>query len=311
MIYRNSYSGVIRRFKRKRFIVYISYVLFLSGIFTLIIGKPNHFQKWNSIIAKDYDNQNLQDLTLGTDVLEVSSFIGSIPYQPHPSFIYEVLPSKKYRRTIIQGDGVCSQLVFGAAYHLLQQGISFEVIGFLPPSTFLKGGGHVALRVGYQLNGHKQIGIVDLAEGGIPQSNGKLLDVKDIEHGAAPNFSILSLNFRKNNSSTYYGKYLDNTYIGRTPDNEVKQYFEFIEAVYIPLGNEKIEKYLYDGLSIILDRYYHIYVSPGFFKGHEFERCAFISILWLIRITIILFPIIILFEIVHAKRSKIHHPANG
>ena len=101
---------------------------------------------------------------------------------------------------------------------MLKQKISFEIIHFLPPDSFLDGEGHVTLRVPYTLNNQEVVGVVDLAEGGVPQRNGIALDIADLRNHDNSDISILSLTERKDSTSPYYKrKYLDALFLGWTP----------------------------------------------------------------------------------------------
>ena len=286
-----------------RNLFYCAYLFLFICVIHLIIAWPNRFQKWNSI-KPTVCTQCVFRQIQANNALDVSFFIKSIPYQGSPKFVYSVLPSTKYRKTIIEGHGDCSNLSFGAAYYLLERKIDFDIIHFLPPESFLKACGHVALRVPYNLNNTKRIGVVDLAEGGIPHNNGIFLDIGDLGNDATC-ISILTLTELKDSSSRYYvGEYLDRLFIGWTPANEVQRYYDFIEAAYISFGNEKVEKYFFDGLALLLGYYYRIYVHPAFFQANGFQRLFFIFALWFVRVTIILLPIVISYEFWRRKRRK-------
>ncbi|MDZ7697242.1 MAG: hypothetical protein U5R49_10075 [Deltaproteobacteria bacterium] len=289
----------------KRFLFYSAYLsLFICSVITIFVW-PHRFQKWNSIKPRT-DFHGISRQLVPDKALDVRHFIESIPYQMNAQFIYAVLPETKYRKTIIEGHGDCSNLSFGAAYYLLTQNMDFEIIHFLPPNSFLKGGGHVALRVPYILNdGIKRIGVVDLAEGGIPQCDGTSIDISELGK-CSSRISILRLPHDKSSFSQYYGKeYLNRVFIGRTPSTDVVRYFRFIEAVHIEVGSEKLEKLIFDGLAVLLGFYYPIYVAPDFFRGHKVEHAFFVAILWLIRITLVLLPAGVLYELGRRWKKRI------
>jgi hypothetical protein len=279
----------------KRRLFYFAYLFLLSSAILIIIVWPNRFQKWNSL-RTDPEIKRIPRQLDSENTLDIAHFISSIPYQTNPKFIYSVLPETKFRKTILGGHGDCSNLSFGAAHYLLKQHVDFEIIHFLPPESLFDGDGHVALRVPYRLSNIKQIGVVDLVEGGIPQCSGISIDISELRRCNSP-IAILRLTNDKSSFSQYYGReYLDRIFIGRTPSADVARYFRFIETVHIDVGSEKLQKLIFDGLALLLGFYYPIYVDPNFFKGNWLENAFFAGILWFIRITLVLLSASVLYE---------------
>lgn len=276
------------------------YFILLFVILAAIVLNPLAFQKSNSIT----EGILAEDIPISGKALDVKTLISSIPYRPNPGMVYTVYPAAKYKRTILEGESNCSNLVFGAAYYLFRLGIDYQIIHLLPRRDFLKGQGHTVLRTRYSLNGRVHIGIVDILEGGMPRSSDKFLDARQLESGSVTNPSILSLNSRKDDKSHYYGLFLDDVTIAYMPANQVNRYFRFIEKIYIPLGNRKIEKYIYDGLAVITGFYPNSYVTSvqQLYADRQLTRFLFILCLWVLRAAILVTPMLILYELRLFKR---------
>lgn len=69
---------------------------------------------------------------------------------------------------------------------------------------------------------------------------------------------------------------------------EVESYFSFLNEYYVELGNEKIEKYVFDLAAVIFGKYPKIYVTEEayeeIFGAHQLLVFYAQLILWLIRI---------------------------
>lgn len=279
---------------------YFSYLFFICILFVcglIIMSQPHRFQKWNSIksIGKYQGNRELKK-----NYIDIQYFVTNIPYQANSNFTYLVYPKDKYKNAIIEGNGDCSNFSFGGAYYLLKKNIEFEVIHFFIPETFFTFGGHVALRAPYTLRGKKGIGIIDLAGGGVPKFNNTIVDYFDL--GNKDKIGDIYFDRINKNASKYYEnyykkEYLNKVQIGFTKSADVIRYFDFIEKVYIPLDNSKIEKMLYDGLAILLGQYYTIYVDEELISSFVFQIYFFKTILFLVRILLLSLTLIAFYEL--------------
>lgn len=261
--------------------------MLLSGSL-VAMQNPVAFQKCNAIVRQPLPND---DLRVSQPTVDVASLVRRIPYRSHPQMVYEVHPDEKYRRTILEGDGNCSNLTFGLARYLDRTDTDYEIVHLMPRKRFLRGEGHTVLRVRYRWQGQKRTGIVDVYEGGLPCSRGRLLDVRDLETGGIEDFSLISLHPKKEDGSPYYGEFLDQCVVGRIPSAEVRRYFRFLDSVYLPLGNRRLEKYAYDGLSLLAGYYPTVHVgSVQDVFGPYSWRPLFIGLLWLFRSALVLIP---------------------
>jgi hypothetical protein len=221
---------------------------------------------------------------------DVSRLLAAIPYQTSPQTLYTIHPEKRYQEAMLAGKGNCSNLVLGAAYFLSGKHIPYQVIHLLPRNGLLNGRGHTLLRMPYRLNGEKAVALVDVFEGGVPVLNGTRMDLDDLTPANAANLAILPLNTRKDNRSPFYAESLTAGTIGHTPSREVERYFQFVQAVYLPLGNRYFEKLWYDGLAVVLGVYPQIYVASAerTFADYAIEHRLNTAALWLIRIGMLL-----------------------
>ncbi len=78
---------------------------------------------------------------------------------------------------------------------------------------------------------------------------------------------MISLTTRRQPRVDYYGSFLDDAVIAVINDHEVEGYFRFMNKIYVPLGNPKMEKYIYESLSFVLGKYPNVYVAKS-----DYER---------------------------------------
>jgi len=215
---------------------------------------PTAFQKSITIIPEDR-TYNL-DPDQGKNSLRVDEFIGTIPYQENPRMIWDVVPQEKYKKAILEGGGNCSNLVFGASYYLLSHDIKFFIIHLFSKDHFLSGVGHTVLGVDYTRQGARMLGLVDILEGGLPLNRlNKALSVDDFI-GESLDFDggkrqeknqLISLSILKDDTVNYLtNEYMDSVVVGVIPSQDVNVYFTFIDSLYFPLGNKRIEKMFFD-----------------------------------------------------------------
>ncbi len=261
--------------------------------------QPVAFQKSNAIRAV----RTLPELGTG-DALDVTNIVGAIPYQPGE--VWSVLPAEKYRRTIEEGRGNCSQKTFGLAWWLDREGRPFQVVHLLPLESFLAGGGHTLLRARVDWRDQEQTALVDLRQGALPMSGDRPIDITDLAAGPIDGFHFELLNPGGADSTVYFGAFLDSAVVGVIPDPEIDRYFRFLEAVYRPLGNQRIEKLIYDGLALLLGYYptIHVIDTDRLFAGRGVARTRYQATLWLLRSALVVLPAFLMMELLpHRERA--------
>jgi len=289
---------------RRHISVVNSLIVLLSSL-TLVIGgyfgltSPVAFQKSNAIKAVD----SLSKLSAtNAKLLDVRLAISSIPYKLEGGPVNDVKPVDKYRKTIEEGKGNCSNMSFGMSYRLIQEDIDFQIVQILNPVGFLEGNGHTVLNVPYHLDGEARVGIVDMVEGGVPMNGSDFIDIEDLQRGGLSDFKVKPLNASKDLTSPYYDDLVDQGVIGVIDRDEVEGYFRFLSTVYIPLGNKRLEKMFYDGVSMVLGVFPTIYVDRSdydlLFSKYPVRRFSAICLLWSIRGLAILLIYRILFATV-------------
>ncbi len=262
-----------------------SYLILVALSLGAAMRAPIAIQKINAIApAQDFAPID------GERSLDVAGVVGAIPYRPNS--VWTVEPSRKYQQTIVEGFGDCAQKTFGLAYLLDQTGVDYQVIHMLPPDRFLIGGGHTVMRTRYHYRGSEHVGIVDLLEAGLPVSASGYADIDALAAGPLADFRFELLNTETDGTPSFYGDYLDDVVLAYIPASEIARYFRFLETVYVPLGSERLEKHLYDGLALMLGFYPTIYVPEyaRLVEGREVEWLTYRSALWVLRSALVGMP---------------------
>lgn len=254
----NKYTSQLKLLlKRKLLIITLLFVLVnvLATLFFLLTS-PVALQKSLSIKSGDvvelFDAVDYKGLPNKTGVLDVGGFIKDIPFKKNTQMQYLVLPRSRYEKSIQEGEGNCSNLIYGAAFYLIEKKQAFQIVHLLPIGSFLNGKGHTVINIQYWLDSFGVLsGIVDVKGAGLPITNGHPITLRQlIQHDEVSR--IMPLNSVDTNSLFYYDKkFLDGAVIGLIPSESVVAYFGFIEKIYVPLMGGKFDKYFFDGLSLI------------------------------------------------------------
>ena len=279
--------------RRSRYAVLV--VLLLACGFVVVLY-PHRFQKYNSI---ELYEGNLADIRMDLrKPLDIQAFLGAVPYRKTQNYYYATLPREKYERSLLGGDGDCSNFSFGAAYYLLGRGIDFDIVHFLPADALFSGDGHVALRVPYLYRGRSGAGVLDPAGGGVPLAGGRVLDYPELPASAAMATFVQINNRALPEYAGYYSAdYLRTVSIGITPAAAVERYFRFIETIYLPFHKPRLEKMLYDGMALLSGSYYPIYVDKAFFDRIRLEKYMFTGLLAAIRLFLALLLFCVVFDV--------------
>lgn len=268
----------------------LSYCMLLLAALGVAAWAPQAFQKANTSLPAA---QGIPDLTSHAP-LDISDVISRIPYRGGE--VWAVEPSRKYQATIGEGRGNCASKTLGLAYHLGQSEIDFQIIDLIHPATFLNGYGHTLLRVAYRHEGQTMVGLVDMLEGGLPLGADGYLDVADLARGPIPDVRIDPLHERKDDEARYFGEFLDGVILAYRSAAEVNEYHDFVETFFVPLGNERLEKYVYDGLSLLFGKLPSLYVGSydRLVDGVGPTIYLYRSALWVQRSAFVILPILLL-----------------
>ncbi len=265
------------------------YLVLVALSLGAVMRAPVAVQKINAMVpAQDFAP------IYGEESLDVADVVGAIPNRPDP--VWAVEPSRKYQKTIVEGFGNCSQKTFGFAYLLDRSGLDYQVIHLLPRDRFLIGGGHTVMRMRYRYQGIERVGIVDLLEAALPVSASGYADIDTLVAGPLVDFRFELLNSETDGVSDYYGDFLEDAVLAYIPADEIARYFRFLEAVYVPLGSERLEKHVYDGLALMLGFYPSIFVPEyaRLVEGREVEWFTYRSVLWVLRSALVGLPLLTL-----------------
>ncbi len=223
------------------------------------------------LFNKSYDNYSIN---------EISNQIKSIPYLANSKMVYEINPKEKLKKTIIEGDGNCSNLSFGSSIYSLYNKKKSVPIKLFTNEGFLKGSGHTVQLIGLK---NKNI-IVDYLEGGIPFKCGKHFDLKGLYDRGECELGFKVISPIKDKENFYFTEEKLNEYfIGIHSQLEVDRYHKFIERIYFPLFNKKLEKIFFDSISLVSGFYPKAYVQgvqwEQLFEGKKY--IIIISKIWL------------------------------
>ena len=276
---------------RKRKI--IIFICTISIFFFFDIAKnPILFKSVNSFSEINLLMNSIQPV----EIKYIEGILRPIPYKgDNKNNLYNILPADRYDLSIKNGYGNCSNLVYGASYKLLEDVKEFYIINFYPKDGWTKGFGHTAIL----MNIDKEIVIVDLLEGGLVYNinqNNFFTNETSVK--------FKSCNSLKDGINPYFPIVLNND-IGIISSDSVKEYFQFIEMIYIPFGVKKIEKYFYDGLALFFRKYPKIIIDDKYKLVTKFENFKFQFYLWWYRVMIVIFLVLFLrwFLIIINKKS--------
>lgn len=202
------------------------------------------------------------------------------------------MPTSKYRRAILEGRGNCSNLSFGMAYGLEKMHRDFRVVIFLmTPLTRFAPDGHIVLQTSVDLGGRTEKGILDLGERGVAFKDDRSARLRDIRDGGVKGISISRLAPYRPEGPTFYERVPGKVLVGVITAGDCRKYYDFLSSVYFPLGNGKLEKYLYEAIALVAGRYPPVYIKTeeahALDRGDSFWRMASVAFLWYLRVVLI------------------------
>ena len=249
-------------------------------------------QKFLKLVTLRADSKVLEHTSFdASNAVDPRAVISAIPYE-RGRFV-DVLPARRYERSILGGKGDCSNLSQGFAYWLVQRNIGFAIVHLLRIPGFTDGKGHVALETSLLVENENHKGILDILEGGVLTDGQAIVSARDLINRSHGDISVISYHRTRDDRSAYYqAENLDKTVIGFSPDEEVADYFDFVSALYINLGNRSVERYLYDGLALLTGNFPSIRVDERGYdrimKHYAVARSCSHLVLWLLRLSAVL-----------------------
>ena len=255
-----SFSSLL---KKSTWVGVLVFGFILAGVI-LAFKLPLLFKYAETLVVVDYLELEPSVISgpdmLNDDLLKLNQLAFQIPFLSGNQQINEVSFARKFQRSVLQGDGNCSNHIGSISWYLLTEleTDEFNIVHFFPKQLFIEGFGHTVLDAG---------GIYDIFEGGVwVKGDESVLTLRDIVSISSlsdrQNFKMKSLNsYRGNQTGNYVSEILDLHIIGVTPAKSYSQYVQFIDSIYVPFKNKKIEKYFYDGVAMLFGKLPAVYVD--------------------------------------------------
>ena len=282
----------------RRSIAYALYGLLVAAAIGVACSNPLLFQKLNTLRPA----AAIPDLdTRAGRWLDIDAIVRPIPIHGRP--VWNVDPATRYRRTMIEGGGNCSQMAFGMAYQLDREAIDYQIIHMLTPGGLGMGDGHTVIRVPYRYEGVDRVGLVDLSFGVILTGASGPLDVAEVEAAPVDGWGFAPLNDRAR-FPDYHDDFLVDAVLGYVPPSEVHDYYAFLDRVYFSLGSDRTEKYLFDGLALVLGVLPEVFVPlyDELMAQHRVDLFLYRGALAVMRSAAVLLPLLIGFELLRWRR---------
>jgi hypothetical protein len=287
----------------RRFLAYGLYALLVVGCFAFAAIRPHALQKANTLRRADH----VPDLRAPeTGSVDVERLIGSIPLDPEGDKVWNIHPEVRYRQTILEGRGSCSQMAYGLAYRLGREGVDYQIIHMLDPRAFTRGGGHTVIRLAYRHDGVERVGLIDVSFGALLVGASGPLDVAEVEAAPVEGWDFIPLNDAARFPDYHDDGFIPRVYLGYIPASEVRDYYAFLDRVYFSFGNDMLEKYLFDGLALLVGRLPEIFVVhyDDLVAGREVELGLARASLLGLRSAVVVLPLILVLEGARRRRRR-------
>jgi hypothetical protein len=250
---------VLQRFNKffdRISIVTLFLVMVLAAYF--LATEPIAYQKAMALTSTPFPPTDWSE----GQVLDARAVIGAIPYRGSER-VYDVLPQVLYEKCILRGLGNCANKTRGLCFYLEQNGIPFERIDLIPLEGFLSGNGHTLVQTRFMLDGVSYVGVIDMLEGAIPTFRGAPMDSNQFRVAVPHSISLATLNPRVDDSSDYYGSFLEAVAFGVVDGRSVARYFRYLDAVHVSLGDARIERLFCSASAVVLGVFPMTHVTPA------------------------------------------------
>jgi len=282
----------------RRSVVYAAYAAAVASALGLAVREPFLFQKLNTLRPAP----GIPALR-ASEPVDVEALMRPVPLHGRP--VRNVHPETRWRRTLVEGGGNCSQISFGLAYHLSRIGVDYQIIHMLTSEGLALGQGHTVVRLRYRLDGATGVGLLDASFGVMLHGAKGVLDVEDVENAPVPGWDELALNDAAR-FPDYDDDFLTEAVIGYVPKADVDRYYAFLDRVYRPLGSDIFEKYVFDGMALVFGVLPRVWV-PEYGSLVDPLRGALLlhrGALWILRSTLVVLPLFALLEVRRLARGR-------
>jgi hypothetical protein len=266
-------------------------VLFLGVANFWGCSSPNGFLKCANFIRTDALPR--PEGPEGVKAANPAALIAPIPYDEFEESPWVIEPDVRVHLVFELGLGNCAYMSRGLGRVLQKEGVPYTVVWIMDREQTRAGVGHTVVECPIQLGETTTIGLIDMLEGGVPEVDGRAINVTDlIRHSSMPEARIRSFNAHKDERSVYYGPLLEDSVIGVTTGEDMNRYFEFLKLTYFDVGYPRIEKLIYNVGGMVLGVFPPVYITPSEAKRFDswfvFEIAIARTMIWTTRILLVM-----------------------
>lgn len=203
--------------------------------------------------------------------------------------IWGIDPDQRVKLVLETGMGNCAVKSRALGRILQTLGIPYQIVWIMNTDEARSGVGHTIVRCPIRQGSAINVGIVDMLEGGIPRSDGRLLDLKDLQlHEPIRAFRVEALTMHDDASSEYYGTALKHSVIAISRGSDFNRYFDFLKLTYVNTGVPRLEKLVYTVGSTILGIYPMVLITSDemarFDTWFRVEVAIARTMIWAVRV---------------------------
>ncbi|MAR84914.1 MAG: hypothetical protein CL869_01800 [Cytophagia bacterium] len=286
-------------------IIKISFFLASGSTLYFLIRSPIALQKTLTLQPKN-SILNFYNLKIPNEkwksINEIKNIFKKIPYKKSVLPIWTINPQEKMIRTILNGEGTCTNQSFGFAIYSSMLGRNTSIISIMNKDKWFEGKGHMVAFTEVENKGNI---ILDLRQGGSPTINNSYLNLENLLNSRKKNYGFSSFinedkKFVKNGPPRGELKVnafkADDIYTIMVND-EINNYHSILQKLnnFINLPEGKIKKYIFDTITLLTDIYPKNYINTSQFKTliNNFPLLFFMAYLWKLSNWVLLSSLII------------------
>lgn len=144
--------------------------------------------------------------------------------------------------------------------------------------------------------------LLDVLAGGVVVEQGLPVDLPEIRRGAD-----LGIHHFAVGRNDFWPRHdFHDPVAGVIRSGDVERYFDFLDRVVVPLGSRRLEKYVFDGLALLMGTLPPIYVdaASGLLDGHRLTAVRFRAAAWTLRSALLVLPILLLLLVGREVRRR-------